>query len=109
VQASQRSSLAAIPSKRKKAVVRFFIAAMATSALLTQTAYAQAIPGQSPKEKAAQELKKEQEKDTDKAYSSALKRMPNANKPVDPWGNIRAPSESVPAGAKKTRVLVPKG
>ena len=53
---------------------------MIISVMLTQTSYAQPIPGMSPKEKAALEEKKAQEKDADKTYKSTLGNIPDAKK-----------------------------
>jgi len=69
------------------------------SALLTQVAYAQGLPGmqelpKSDRQKAAEELKKAQEKAADEVYESMVKQVKPAktpNKKFDPWGGLRAP------------------
>jgi hypothetical protein len=61
------------------------------SALLTQAVYAQPFP-ESEGQKAEEARKKAAEKDTDEAYKSLMKHMPNANKKVDSWGGLRTPS-----------------
>jgi hypothetical protein len=54
----------------------------------------------SPKEKAALEEKKAQEKDADKTYKSTLGNIPDAKKNIDPWGNIRTPTAPAAAETK---------
>jgi hypothetical protein len=69
------------------------------SALLTQVAYAQGLPGmqelpKSDRQKAAEELKKAQEKAADEVYESMVKRVQppkTSDKKFDPWGGLRAP------------------
>jgi hypothetical protein len=60
-------------------------------ALLTQPSYAQPFP-ESNRQKAQEERKKADEKATDEAYKALIKRLPDSNKKVDPWGGLRAPS-----------------
>ena len=70
------------------------------SALLTQVAYAQGLPDMqelpaSGRQKAAEELKKAQEKAADEVYESMAKRVKppkTPDKKFDPWGGLRAPS-----------------
>jgi hypothetical protein len=71
--------------------VRKFAVFAVLSALLTQPSYAQPFP-ESERQKAEEARKKAAEKDTDKAYKSLMKHMPNTNKKVDPWGGLRTPS-----------------
>ena len=59
------------------------------SALLTQPSYAQPFPEFS-RQKVQEERKKEEEKSNDEAYKALMKRLPDANKKVDPWGGLRA-------------------
>jgi hypothetical protein len=59
--------------------------------LLAQPSYAQQFP-ESSRQKAEEERKKQEMKGTDEAYKALMKRMPDAKKEVDPWGNLRAPS-----------------
>ncbi len=75
-------------------VLRLFSIAMVAAVLLTQApfAYAQhssAPAGPSEKEKAKVRDKLINEKETDEAYKSTLKRIPDAKQNVDPWGNMR--------------------
>jgi hypothetical protein len=63
--------------------VRICSASMIISVMLTQASYAQPIPGMSPREKAALEEKKAQEKDADKTYKSTLGNIPDHCCPVD--------------------------
>jgi hypothetical protein len=81
----------------KKFAVSVFL-----SALLTQASYAQ-LPGmpevqefpESGRQKAAEELKKEQDKAANEAYESMLKQVKPVkipDKKFDPWGGLRAPS-----------------
>ena len=58
-------------------------------ALLTQPSYGQALP-ESPRQKAQEERRKGEEKANDEAYKAMIKRTPDANKKVDPWGGLRA-------------------
>jgi hypothetical protein len=59
------------------------------SALLTLPSYAQPFP-ESSRQKVQEERKKEEEKSNDEAYKALMKRLPDANKKVDPWGGLRA-------------------
>jgi hypothetical protein len=68
-----------------------FAIAAAMSALLTQASYAQPFP-ESSRQKAQEEQKKADAKTTDEAYKAYMKRTPNIDKKVDPWGGLRAPS-----------------
>jgi hypothetical protein len=52
--------------------------------------YAQPFP-ESERQKAEEARKKAAEKDTDEAYKSLMKHMPNTNKKIDPWGGLRTP------------------
>jgi hypothetical protein len=65
--------------------------ALTISALLTQPSYAQPFP-ESSRQKAQEERKKGDEKANDEAYKAMMKRLPNSDKKVDPWGGVRAPS-----------------
>jgi hypothetical protein len=58
-------------------------------ALLTQASYAQSLP-ESPRQKAQEERKKADEKANDEAYKAMIKRTPDSDKKVDPWGRLRA-------------------
>jgi hypothetical protein len=84
----------------KSTAAKAALAAMLAAALLMQSAYAQPIPGQSPKEKAAGNEKKALEKQTDEQYKSTLRNIPAAGKPADPWGGIRTPNGAAAAGTK---------
>jgi hypothetical protein len=59
------------------------------SALLTQPSYAQPFP-ESSRQRAQEERRKEDKKANDEAYKAMMKRVPDANKKVDPWGGLRA-------------------
>jgi hypothetical protein len=70
------------------------LAALVAAALLMQApcAHAQhssAPAGPSEKEKAKARDKQIYEKETDEAYRSTLKRLPDVKQNVDPWGNVR--------------------
>ena len=65
-------------------------ASMILTALLMQSSYAQPFP-ESERQKAAEARKKAEETATDEAYKSMMKRTPNTDKKVDPWGSMRAP------------------
>jgi hypothetical protein len=80
--------------------VKLFTATTIATVLLTQISYAQPIPGQSPKEKAALEQKQRHDRDVDSQYKSSLERIPNAPKNTDPWGNLRAPNAPSSGGNK---------
>jgi hypothetical protein len=56
--------------------------------LLVQPSYAQQFP-ESSRQKAQDERKKLEQKGTDEAYKDSIKRMPNSDKKVDPWGAVR--------------------
>ena len=75
-------------------------AMVAAALLLTQAAYAQPIPGMSPKEKARAEQKQARDKDVDSQYKSSLELIPDSGKNVDPWGNLRTPSTPASPGTK---------
>jgi hypothetical protein len=73
-------------------LARMLLAAVAAAALPMQGAQAQPIPGQSPKETARAEQEKASAKETDAAYKARLNNIPDAKQPLDPWGQMRAPS-----------------
>ncbi len=78
--------------------MRAFLAAMIAAMVLTQSAFAQQHgPPQKPQltdeQKARIQDKQSFEKDTDEAYKSTLKKMPDAKQNIDPWGNLRAPAD----------------
>ncbi len=56
-----------------------------------QPSYAQPFP-ESERQKAEEARKKADEQATEEAYKSQMKRTPNTNKKVDPWGGLRTPS-----------------
>jgi hypothetical protein len=75
--------------------LRLFSIAMVAAALLMQAPFAHAQHSSAPagptdKEKAKARDKLINEKETDEAYKSTLKRIPDAKQNVDPWGNLRA-------------------
>jgi hypothetical protein len=69
---------------------RKFAAFAVISTLLIQPSHAQPFP-ESERQKAAEALKKADEKATDEAYKSTIKRTGKSDKKVDPWGSIRTP------------------
>jgi hypothetical protein len=77
--------------------MRIVIATVMISAMLTQASYAQsnAIPGTlpvSPEDKAEMVKKRTDEIETDKAYRSTIRQIPDSNQKIDPWGGVRTPS-----------------
>jgi len=56
-------------------------------AVLAQPSYAQQFP-ESERQKAQEERKKADEKATGEAYKALMKRLPDSNKKVDPWGGF---------------------
>jgi hypothetical protein len=70
---------------------RKFAVCVVLLALLTQQSYAQSLP-ESPRQKAEEARKKADEKANDEAYKALVKRTPDANKKVDPWGGLRPSS-----------------
>lgn len=85
------------------------VAAAVIVAFLAGPAFAQQqkpVPqyGQEDKEKTTQE--KQDERDAEKAYRRSLGNIP-AQKPVDPWGNVRSDNAAKPEAkappAKKTK------
>jgi hypothetical protein len=74
-------------------LARKFTAAAMISAMLTQACYAQ-TPPPSDSQKAEMAKKKAEQKANDEAYRAAIKRMPDSNQKVDPWGDLRAPAAS---------------
>ena len=68
-------------------------------AFMTQGSYAQGLPDMqelpaSSRQKAAEELKKAQEKAADEVYEAMAKRVKppkTPDKKFDPWGGLRAP------------------
>lgn len=71
--------------------VRKFAVSAVLSALLMQPSYAQPFP-ESERQKAEEARKKADKQATEEAYKSQMKRTPNTNKKVDPWGGLRTPS-----------------
>jgi len=84
--------------EKNRRALRLFSIAVVTAVLLMQTPYAQAQhmsapAGPSEKEKAKAQEKRALEKDTDEAYKSTLKQIPEAKQKVDPWGSMRTPPQ----------------
>jgi hypothetical protein len=81
-------------------LARKFAVFAVISALLTQGSYAQGLPDMqefpaSSRQKAAEELKKAQEKAADEVYEAMVKRVKPTKTPdkkFDPWGGLRTPS-----------------
>jgi len=66
--------------------------AAAIVACLTGSAFAQFTPGLTLRPDSTRELtpqEKEKQKALDEAYRSAIGKIPDKQKPADPWGNIR--------------------
>ena len=80
-------------------LARKFAVFAVISALLTQGSYAQGLPDMqelpaSSRQKAAEELKKAQEKAADEVYEAMVKRVKPTKAPdkkFDPWGGLRTP------------------
>jgi hypothetical protein len=68
---------------------KIFAAFVVLGGLLTQPCHAQSLPA-SPRQKAQEERKKADEKANDEAYKALMKRLPDSDKKVDPWGGLRA-------------------
>jgi hypothetical protein len=76
---------------KMNSLARKFTAAAIISALLTQACYAQAPPP-SESQKAEMAKKKAEQKANEEAYRATIKRMPDSDQKVDPWGDMRAPA-----------------
>jgi hypothetical protein len=85
-------------TRQNDVAMRIFTAAVVISAMLTQASYSQIPPPITPPlsddEKADIARKKADEKANDEGYKSAIKRLPDANQKVDPWGSLRTPAKS---------------
>jgi hypothetical protein len=72
---------------------------LALSALLTLPSHAQQFPeterqkAEEDRDRARDAHKKANQQMIDEDYKSLMERTPSANKKVDPWGNLRAPSK----------------
>ena len=85
--------------------MRILTVAVVISALLIQASFAQlssigdaAVP-LTADERAEIAKQKREEKANDEAYKSTMKRFPDSNQKVDPWGGIRPPAPAT-AGNK---------
>jgi hypothetical protein len=68
-----------------------FAACSVLLALLSQQSYAQdQVLPKSPRQKAEEQRKEEDQKATDEAYKAMIKRTPSSSKKFDPWGTLRA-------------------
>jgi hypothetical protein len=76
--------------------VKLFTAIAIITAVFTHMAYAQPIPGESPKEKSAREAKEKRYRDVESDYKASMERIPDAPKNSDPWGSLRSPNPSSP-------------
>jgi hypothetical protein len=83
-------------------VLRKMIHAATVLALLTGIASAQFKPGISltPEDRPLTPEEKEKRKAVDDAYKSAIEKIPDKQKPVDPWGTIR-PNPATSPNVKK--------
>jgi hypothetical protein len=70
---------------------KIFAASLAILVLLPPTSHAQQFP-ESSRQKNQEEQKKASDKATEEAYKAYIKRTPDSDKKVDPWGSLRAPS-----------------
>ena len=68
-----------------------FVVAAVTTALLTMPAYSQGMGGPGGRKHGGGEQKSEEKKPKvdDKAYKSALDKLPDQKKDNDPWRNVR--------------------
>jgi len=78
----------------RRALHLLFLLPMVASVLLVGIPYAcaqhsSAPAGPSDKEKAKARDKLIERKETDEAYKSTIKRIPDAKESFDPWGNLR--------------------
>jgi hypothetical protein len=82
-----------MPQKHHPVVagMKIFAASMAIFVLLPSAGHAQPFP-ESSRQKTQEEQKKASDKATEEAYKAYMKRTPDSDKKVDPWGNLRAPS-----------------
>jgi hypothetical protein len=84
-------------AREKTAKTVLFV--LALSVLLTLPSYAQQFPeterqkAEEDRDRARDAHKKANEQAIDEDYKSLIERTPSANKKVDPWGNLRAPSK----------------
>lgn len=79
----------------RRALRLLFLMPMVASVLLVRipnacAQHASAPAGPSEKEKAKVRDKLIDMKETDEAYKSTIKRIPDAKQSFDPWGNMRA-------------------
>jgi hypothetical protein len=85
----------AVPRHEKmRRALRLFSMAMVAAALLMQAPHAHAQHASAPAGPSERERAKAQEKqlsvkETDEAYKSTIKRIPDAKQNVDPWGTMR--------------------
>jgi hypothetical protein len=80
----------------RRALRLLYLMPMVASVLLVKIPYAcaqhsSAPAGPSDKEKAKARDKLIDMKETDEAYKSTIKRIPDAKQSFDPWGNMRTP------------------
>lgn len=78
--------------------MRVLLSAMIAATFLTSSAFAQQHgpqmkPQLTDEQKSQIQDKRAFEKDTDEAYKSTLKKIPEVKQNVDPWGNLRAPAD----------------
>ena len=95
----RRKTLSRSHFERMRRRVKLFTATVIIAALFTHMAYAQPIPGESPKEKSARESKEKRYRDVESDYKASMERIPDAPKNTDPWGTLRAPN--TPSSGKK--------
>jgi len=69
--------------------MRTFVAAAVTIALLTMPAYSQGLTNGKKHHPPEQKTEESKNKVDEKAYKSALDRLPNQKQNFDPWQNVR--------------------
>jgi hypothetical protein len=69
--------------------MRTFVAAAVTIALLTMPAYSQPLTNPKKHHPPGQKTEESKNKVDEKAYKSALDRIPDPKQQYDPWQNVR--------------------
>ncbi len=71
-------------------LVRTITAAAIISAMLTPASYGQRLPA-SDSQKAEMAKKSAERKANEEAYRATIKRIPDSDQKLDPWGGLRTP------------------
>ena len=96
---------------RVPARARTIIALVIFLVFVTLPSYAQQFPqterqkAEEDRERAQEARKKANERAIDEEYKSLMEQRPSANKKVDPWGGLRAPSPGKNPAAPAVRRL----